>query len=178
MQIQVLNEINALPDRIHLALDTCVFFDAYKNPKKFQGFFELVKSKRITLTTTALVYFEFSRGFDTIRDFKKAEEGFSSIVDYVYPLRDLDEWAEKVKRVYRKDGKNVDITDMFMCALLLKYKNDMLVMSKNHKHFLTELYDIQAFIPLLGKNEVQTYCFYRYSEAKYVKRLKQLEKTI
>ena len=68
-------------------------------------------------------------------------------MDYVYPLRDLDEWAEKVKRVYRKDGKNVDITDMFMCALLLKYKNDMLVMSKNHKHFLTELYDIQAFIP-------------------------------
>lgn len=178
MQIQVLNEKNNFPERIHIALDTCVFMDAYKHPDRFQDFFVLAKNKHVTLTTTSLVYFEFSRGFDTIRDFNEAEEAFNSIIDYVYPLKDLDEWVEKVKRVYRKDGRNVDITDMFMGALLLKYKSDMLVMSKNHKHFLTEIFDIQTFIPLLGKNEVQTYCFYKYSEKKYLKRLKYLEKTI
>ncbi len=178
MQIQVLNNKNAIPDRVHIALDTCVFFDAWKNPEKFQKFFALMKEKEITLTTTYLHYLEFSRGFDTIPQFDQVDERFKKIIDYVYPINDLTEEVEKAKKIYRRDGRDVDIADFFMSALMLKFKKKILVMTKNHNHFLTDLFDIQAYVPLLRTNDIQTYCFYVFSENKYIDRLKKLEKTI
>lgn len=178
MQTQVLNSFNDIPKRCHLALDTCVFLDAYKNREKFRDFFILLKEKKITLTTTYLVYLEFSRGFDTLKEFNEAAEWFDKTIDLIYPVKGLEEWIEKLKLVYRKYGRDVGPTDFSLGALLLKHKEKIYLLSKNHKHFITDLFDIQAFLPLLRTNEVQTYCFYKYSEEKYVIRLKNLEKTI
>lgn len=178
MQIQVLHPGNDIPNGSHLALDTCVFFDAYKFPEKFQDFFSLLKDKKITLTSTKLVYFEFSRGFDTLREFRKAEEGFNTIVDFVYPIRNLEDQMEQIKLIYRKEGKDVDVSDMSLAALLLRYRSGFYVMTRNYKHFLTELFDVQTYIPILRTNDVQTYCCYKFSEAKYIKRLQNLEKTL
>jgi len=178
MQIQVINELNEIPDRAHIALDTCVFFDAYKNPDKFKDFFEYLKSKNSTLVTTQLHYLEFTRGYDTVADFTNADEFFNQTIDYLYPLKKLEDKVDMAKRIYRRDGKNVDIADFFMAALILEHREKVIVMSKNHKHFLTDLFDVKAFVPLLRKNDIQTYCFYQFSEEKYIKRLEDLEKTI
>lgn len=178
MQIQVLNEKNQIPEKITLALDTCVFLDAYKNPEKFKDFLGYIKDRGITLVTTKLHYLEFSRGYDTISDFDKADVFFNKTIDYLYPLRDLEDEVEMAKKIYRKDGKNVDIADFFMFALIIKFREKIIVMSRNHKHFLTDLFDVKTYLPLLGTNDVQTYCFYQYSEIKYVRRLRKLEKTM
>jgi len=59
MQIQVINNNNEIPELTHIALDTCVFFDAYKTPEKFEDFFEYAKEKKATLVTTKLHYQSF-----------------------------------------------------------------------------------------------------------------------
>jgi len=124
------------------------------------------------------LYLEFSRGYDTIPDFNKADKFFNQTIDFLYPLKDIENEVEMAKRLYRRDGKDVDIADFFMAALILKFKEKVMVMSKNHKHFLTDLFDVKMFIPLLRKNDIQTYCFYQFSQDKYIKRLCDLEKTM
>jgi hypothetical protein len=41
MQLQILGENNCIPQRTHIALDTCVFINAFKNPDSFKDLFDI-----------------------------------------------------------------------------------------------------------------------------------------
>jgi len=178
MQLQILGENNCIPQRTHIALDTCVFINAFKNPDSFKDLFEFFDHNNNPLTTTILNYFEFSKGNDTLVDFGVAKDWFDRIIkDFLYPVRLLEEEAEKIKLIYRKDGQKLKITDLFLAALAKKHKNDMLIMTKDHGDFIKDLFDIQAYMPYVHKSQVELYCFYRFSEDKYFKKLEKLERT-
>ncbi|MFA5157932.1 MAG: hypothetical protein WC451_01960 [Patescibacteria group bacterium] len=178
MQIQVLNGENDIPDFVHLALDTCVFIDAFHNPDKFQDFFVFLKKKNITLTTTYLNYLEFSKGFSTLKGFRDAEDFFNKTIDFYYPSKLLEESVEKLKYAYRSDAQRLGVTDLFLASLGLQFGDKMLVLTKDHGDFIKDLFNIIAFIPFNSNgNQVQIYCIYQLSQEKYAKRLLELEKT-
>lgn len=178
MQIQILGKNNNVPKNIHIALDTCVFINAFKNPLKFKDFFVYLADNGNIPVTTYLNYLEFSKGHDTMKEFFDIQNWFDQIVEYVYPLRDLTDWVEKLKLAYRRDGQSVGITDLFLSALAMKYKDQLMILSKDHGDFMTDLFEIQAYIPYLAsKRNVETYCLYKFSMKKYSQKLLDLEKT-
>lgn len=179
MQLKVISDENDVPEHSYIAVDTCLFIDAFHNPECFQDFFKYLEEKNIILTTTFLNYLEFSKGFDTIKGFNDSQTFLENIVKIIYPLRDLEESAEKLKLAYRTAGQKLQIPDLFLGSMGLKWPDKMLILTKNHSDFISELFDIECFVPFCGKkNSVQVYSFYRFSTEKYVKRLKDLSRTI
>ncbi|MCX6810191.1 MAG: hypothetical protein NTY30_00420 [Candidatus Berkelbacteria bacterium] len=178
MQIQTLSEKNDIPERVHIALDTCVFIDAFHNPEKFQDFFVYIKERKITLATTYLNYLEFSKGFSTIKGFKDAENFFNQTVDFYYSPHLLEDSVEKLKYAYRSDGQRLPIADLFLGSLGLQFGDKMLILTKDHGDFIKALFDVVCYVPYDGDgNQVQIYCLYRFSKEKYTKRLLELGKT-
>jgi len=125
----------------HILLDTCFFIDAGKSIllNGEQEYIELIDSFRArenVFVTIFPVAIEFYRGSDLIFDFEQKKNFLIGLVEKIIPIDpQIIENAYQLCLAYRKNGKDVEPTDIIIGATLGKYGDGVLLLTRNINHF-------------------------------------------
>lgn len=149
-----------------LILDTNIFIYAFQNPNEFGKFFNLIKTPHynVTITTTKQVLSEFLRGSTTETKLEEKKSFIENITEYYLPLTpDLDSHSELLLKSYKIDGKDLSITDLTLGSLLVKYQNNLFLLSGDQGDFPTTIFNRKSFITLLETNRIRGIGLYSYT---------------
>ncbi|HLB32298.1 MAG TPA: PIN domain-containing protein [Patescibacteria group bacterium] len=158
-------------DRKHILLDTCFIIECLRSNRNqetvYNDFIVALNNRHNTLAITDPVRFEFFKGCDTLLDRREKEALLASLNTYTIPtdVRVIEK-ADKLVSLYRREGKDIQITDIFLGATLIRYPQ-LLLLTSNHNDFPVKIFDRKAVIPLqLERGGIDVYGLYGYSETK------------
>lgn len=147
----------------HILLDTSVFIDSFLHPAEFGEFFNSFKAQGATLVSLDAVKIEFLKGAPNKEKYKQKEDFFDQIVDTCLPiipdtLLNLYELVQK----YKEEGKSLSITDLFLGAILMQYKNSLFLLTKNTTDFPTNIFNLKSYINISYTKGLHTYGVYNF----------------
>jgi predicted nucleic acid-binding protein len=131
----------------HLLLDTNIFRDAAGNSTVFAEFFNTLKKADITLATVDLVKYELLKGSATEEKYRQKELLITSIVDVILPLPlKTPDLTYELIRKYGIDGAAVGITDLSLGAMLMQYKRNICLLTRDTSDFMQNIFDLKFII--------------------------------
>ncbi len=145
-----------------LLLDTCVFIDAFSHPSEFANFFNKLKENNTTLVTIDIVLFEFLKGSPTESKFNEKKKYLEDIVEAFLPIRDYQTQVEKLIKDYKIESKDLSITDLYLGATLIKYKEKICLLTKDLSDFPAYIFERITFLNLLHSKTIHPYGVYCY----------------
>lgn len=146
----------------HLLLDTNVFIDCSLNPQVFINFLNSLKQNQITLTTIDLVKIEFLKGAPELNKFKEKESLFNSITDHIIPITaDITKNVYSLINKYKINGAALSVTDLYLGACLSKFKNNLLLLTKDTTDFPQNIFNIKSIINITYPRSIHLYGIYQ-----------------
>ncbi len=149
----------------HLLLDTNVFRDVATKPIVFRNFFNELKKTDITLTTIDLIKYELLKGSADIAKYKAKETFINEIIDACIPL--VPETLALVYdliKMYGIDGTALSITDLLLGAILMQYKQNIYLMTRDTTDFMQKIFDLSSIVNIPHNKGIFTYGVYQYTK--------------
>lgn len=145
----------------HILLDTSVFIDAFLNPVQFGEFFNNLRTQRTTLISLDVVKTEFLKGAPTVEKYNQKEEFFDQIIEACLPTtNETFINLYKLVQMYKEDGKNASVTDLFLGATLMQYKRSLFLLTKNTTDFPTNIFNLESHINISYTKGLHAYGVY------------------
>lgn len=149
----------------HLLLDTNVFRDVANKPTVFVEFFNKLKKEEITLVTLDVVKYEILKGSKDSEKYVEKVKQINDIVDIILPLpRTVDTLTYELIKQYGIDGTSLSITDLFLGTMLMQYKQNIFLMTRDTTDFMQNIFDLKFIINASHKKGIFTYGIYQYSK--------------
>lgn len=145
-----------------LLLDTGVFIDAFSHPSEFAIFFNQLKENNTTLVTIDTVLFEFLKGSPNEAKFNEKKKYLENIVETFLPIRDYQPQVEELIKDYKIESKDLSINDLYLGATLIKYKENIYLLTKDLSDFPTYIFERITFLNLLHSKTIHPYGVYCY----------------
>jgi len=146
----------------HILLDTNVFIDCSLNPQVFINFLNNLKENQATLTTIDLVKIEFLKGAPELNKFDEKERLFNSITDHIIPITaDITKNVYSLINKYKINGAALSVTDLYLGACLSKFKNSLLLLTKDTTDFPQNIFNIKSIINIAYPRAIQSYGIYQ-----------------
>lgn len=164
MDIQFSTVLIASIKHKHLLLDTNVFRDAVSKPSVFSDFFNDLRKEDVTLATIDFVKYELMKGSSNEIKYKDKEESIKNIIDTVIPIMpETYQLVYKLIQRYGIDGTAVSVTDLFLGAILMQYRQNIYLMTRDTTDFLQSIFDLTSVVNIpIGKG-IFTYGIYQYT---------------
>lgn len=151
--------------------------DANRNKNIFSNLIESLKNNNCTLVTINGVYHEFIKGRKSLEDYKLMFDYYRKIIDYELPFDlSIKENANTLIKVLLKRSSQISYTDILLLATLMKYNQNMYLLSKDKSDIPLFLFPVRATIPF---DTGETNCFYSiyfFDQKNYEKELERLLK--
>lgn len=165
MDIQFSTALIASIEHKHLLLDTNVFRDAVSKPSVFSDFFNSLRKADVTLATIDFVKYELMKGSSSDGKYKDKEESVKTIIDAVIPIvPETYKLVYKLIQRYGIDGTAVSIVDLFLGAILMQYKQNIYLMTRDTSDFLQSIFDLTFVVNIPNSKGIFTYGIYQYKE--------------
>lgn len=147
----------------HLLLDTNLFRDAAVKPNVFNDFFSQLKSLDVTLVTIDLVKYELLKGSSSSEKYIAKEELINGIVDAILPTStSLYSKVYELIKIYGIEGTAVNITDLFLGAMLMQYKPNIFLITRDTTDFIQRIFELSSVINIPHSKGIFTYGVYQY----------------
>ncbi len=147
----------------HLLLDTNLFRDAAVKPNVFNDFFSQLKSLDVTLITIDLVKYELLKGSSSPGKYIAKEEFINGIVDAVLPTyAPLYSKVYELIKIYGIEGTGVNITDLFLGAMLMQYRPNIFLITRDTTDFIQRIFELSSIINVPHSKGIFTYGVYQY----------------
>jgi len=165
MDIQYSTALIASIEHKHLLLDTNVFRDAVSKPSVFFDFFKDLRKADVTLTTIDFVKYELMKGSSSEVKYKDKEESVNTIIDAVIPVvPETYQLVYKLIQRYGIAGTAVNITDLFLGAILMQYKGNIYLMTRDTSDFIQSIFDLSFVVNIPFNKGIFTYGIYQYTK--------------
>lgn len=147
----------------HLLLDTNIIRDATNNPNDFNKFFNELKNSNITLTTIDFVRYEILKGSLNDAKYELREKLLHEILDTNIPVvPETYKLAYELIKMYRIHGSALHITDLLLGALLMQYKKNIYLISRDTTDFLQSVFNLSFIVNASFNKGIFTYGIYQY----------------
>lgn len=148
----------------HLLLDTNVFRDFPTKPTLYGEFFNMLKQNDVTLVTTDFVKYELLKGSANRTKYKEKETLIHNIIDTTLPtLPKTYELVYDLIEKYGIDGTALNITDLFLGAMLMQYKPNLCLMTRDTTDFIQNIFTVPHVINIPYQKGIFTYGIYQYT---------------
>lgn len=165
MDIQYSPTLIASIEHKHLLLDTNVFRDAVNKPSVFFDFFNDLRKADITLGTIDFVKYELMKGSSSDVKYKEKEESVNNIIDAVIPVvPETYQLVYKLIQKYGIDGTALSISDLFLGAILMQYKRNIYLMTRDTSDFIQSIFDLAFVVNIPINKGIFTYGIYQYTK--------------
>lgn len=146
----------------HILLDTNLFRDA-ANKSTLLDFFNTLKSHGATLITIDFVKYELLKGSFDLNKFKAREQSINNIVDVIVPVTPpvYSKVYELIKE-YGIEGTAISVTDLFLGAMLMLYKSNLFLITRDTTDFIQRIFELTAIINVPHAKGIFTYGVYQY----------------
>lgn len=155
-----------LPSKLNnafLFLDTNSFVTALNYEEFGKILFDL-KESSCSLLTIPSVVFEFTRGSDSIDSYNKRLRFLESLAD-IYPIeKSLNDMRNYVVALQKISG-GAEYTDFLLGLCTAKFSSAY-ILTENHKHFKTSIYDRVAVITLDTDDQIRNHGVYSINKTK------------
>jgi predicted nucleic acid-binding protein len=149
-----------------LLLDTNIFIDAFKNPSDFAAFFNVLKENDVTLLTVDPVIIEFLQGSGTQEKYVEKDKFLHEIIDTCLPVvKETFTNVFLLIKQYREEGKDLSVTDFLLGGILMQYKKNLFLMTKDTSDFPTNIFDLETHIIASHRKALQSYGIYSYTSS-------------
>ncbi|RJQ27816.1 hypothetical protein C4577_00630 [Candidatus Parcubacteria bacterium] len=147
----------------HLLLDTNIFRDAANQHTVFRSFFNELKKADVTLTTINFVKYELLKGSASANKYKEKEKLINDIIDVTIPvLPENFDLTFKLIREYGIDGTALDVTDLMLGSMLIQYKQNICLMTRDTTDFLQDVFELPFIINAKHNKGIFSYGIYQY----------------
>lgn len=148
----------------YLFMDTNVLLAMIKYPTLFADLLEQLSKIGCAFITIPQVVFEFTRGTETIADYKKRLEFLPANNISIYQInRHLSEF-EELPLIVHKVSKGISYTDYLLCVCLCKFTSSYLI--SEDRDIPTALFDRKHLITVDTDKDLRTFGIYAHSEIK------------
>ena len=138
---------------------------------------ESLKKNSCTLVTINGVYHEFIKGRKSIEDYKSMFSYYQEIIDYEIPFdSSVRENANTLIKVLLKRSSQISYTDILLLATLMKYNQNMYLLSKDKSDIPLFLFPVKATIPIDSGETNYFYSIYSLDQINYEKELEKILK--
>ncbi len=149
----------------HLLLDTNIFRDAANKPTQFISFFNDLKKADVTLATIEPVKYELLKGSADINKYKEKEKLIEDIIDVTIPFTTASfELVYELINIYGIDGTALSITDLMLGVILMQYKDNICLMTRDTSDFLQSIFELPFIINATHAKGIFTYGIYQYNK--------------
>lgn len=164
MKIVLPTEFFSVTKDKHLVLDTSVFIDAFIHLKDFGVLFNQLKIEHnVTLVTTEHVLIEFLKGSTTETRLDEKKAFFEKTIDAYLPCApDLLKSVLELLKLYKIDSKDLSLTDIYLGGLLVKYRKNICLLTKDLTDFPTHIFNRITYATLLETNTIRNYGVYNF----------------
>lgn len=152
----------------NLFFDTNTFIGALFFNETFGKLLGELRRKHCAFLTIPSVLFEFTRGSDTVEAFNTRLKFIEGLTDTIYPIERSLAGFEDLTITLQKIKEKMDYTDFLLCACLYKFSNSFLI-TENHTHFPTTVFDRSFLITIDTDKELRNYAIYKFSKEKFNK---------
>ncbi|HET7099281.1 MAG TPA: hypothetical protein VFI61_03555 [Patescibacteria group bacterium] len=147
----------------YLLLDTNLFRDAAVRPSVFNEFFNRLKSSGVSLITIDLVKYELLKGSSDLEKYKAKEKLINDVVDSIIPMiPQIYSNVHGLIKEYGIEGTAVNITDLFLGAMLMQYKPNIFLITRDTTDFIQRIFDLSSIINVPHAKGIFTYGIYQY----------------
>lgn len=147
----------------HLLLDTSVFIDASINFSEFEQFFNQLRSHNITIITIDAVVIEFLKGASDQRKLDTKFDLVNEIIETRLPIsNEIFDNIHNLLDLYKEEGKGVSMVDLLLGGMLVQYKPNLFLLTKNTTDFPTNIFNLTTHLNLLHRKSIQSYGVYNY----------------
>lgn len=147
-----------------LFFDTNLLILALSQQVQFANLFDKLKKRNCAFLTIPSVFFEFSRGADSVASYNEIVDYFKKLVE-IYPIQKHIDKMESEMLVLHKTNKSCDYTDFLLCLCLCKFRSAFLI-SENHKHIKSDIIDRVGLITADDGKEIRNLGVYSLTPAK------------
>lgn len=165
MKISLPEEFLSTIKNKHIILDTNVFIDGFNHPKEFGNLFNKLKDEqqKATLVTTEHVLIEFLKGSNTEARINEKKDFLERVIDTYLPYaKDLSDFIIDLLKLYKIDSKDLSLTDLYLGALLVKYRGHICLLTKDLTDFPTHIFNRVTYATLLEANTIRNYGVYNF----------------
>ena len=163
MEITYPQELIVFLKNKHLLIDTNIFRDATVKPSVFYKFFNELKGSDVTLATIDFVKYELLKGAANSNKYHEREILINSIIEVTIPIvPETYKFAYNLITLYGIDGASVNITDIFLGAILMQYKKNICLITRDTSDFMPKIFDLLFIINVPHGKGIFTYGVYQY----------------
>jgi len=161
----------------HILIDTNFLIDVNRNKNIFSNLIESLKNNNCTLVTINGVYHEFIKGRKSLEDYITMFDYYQKIIDYELPFDpSVKENADTLIKVLLKRSSQISYTDILLLATLMKYHQNMYLLSKDKSDIPLFLFPVIATIPINSGETNYFYSIYSFNQINYEKELEKILK--
>lgn len=149
----------------HLLLDTNIFRDFSSKSTSYTNFFNDLKKDNVTFATIDLVRYELLKGSSDNLKYEARDNLINDIVDVIIPVipKTCDLVYELIKE-YGVEGSAVGITDLYLGSMLMHYKENICLMTRDTSDFIERIFSLQFVINVQHQKGIYTYGIYQYKK--------------
>lgn len=149
----------------HLLLDTNFLKDVVFKPTIYKTFISELKKSDVTLAVIDFVKYELLKGSSGITKYKEREEFISSIADVTIPIMpDTYQLVYELIQSYGIDGSTIHITDLLLGAILMQYKKNIFLITRDTTDFIQAIFDLLFVVNAPHAKGILTYGIYQYTK--------------
>ncbi|KKQ91534.1 MAG: hypothetical protein UU16_C0046G0010 [Candidatus Woesebacteria bacterium GW2011_GWA2_40_7] len=149
----------------HLLLDTNVFRDFAAKPSVFTKFFNELKEADVTIATIDLVKYEILKGSASETKYQEKSKLIADIIDStITPIPRTFEIIYELIQEYGIDGASLNVTDLFLGAILKQYKRNIFLMTRDTTDFIQSVFDLTGVVNVPLNKGIFTYGVYQYTK--------------
>lgn len=155
-----------------LLIDTNFLINASKTPLAYAPIIAKIKSMHSLMVATPMVKVEFLCGANNARQQRTFEKYFNATVESLLPPdATINELAlDKLLPTYMGGPRTKSfVTDLFLGATLMKYDDNLMLLTANHKDFPTDIYERVSILHVTDSISITSYAFYKFSRIAYAK---------
>ncbi len=160
-----MNKLKESLFRKWVLFDTNILLKASRHPQKLLPILKLLQETQCRPVYCELIRAEFLQSVWQPELIEEMETFLIDLSIQMLPMTPMDVLTDEVMnmtRVLRKKKKTLpDLVDSYAAALVKKYKNNLILITSNHKHFAYNLNRIDILPIEISEEEVITIGFYQ-----------------
>ena len=78
--------------------------------------------------------------------------------------KDILDNADNLLQHYKEDGRAASITDLLLGLILMRYKTNLFLLTKNTTDFPTNIFTLATYVNLVYRKGIHTYGVYQYRQ--------------
>lgn len=149
-----------------LFLDTTAFIAALNYKKEFGELFKSLKDQGCSFLTIPSVFFEFTRGSDTLISFKTRAKFLTGLAD-IWPIeRYLDQIEQAMVVLQKLGSRQMSYTDFLLCVCLYKFPSAYLL-TENYHHIPVQVFERKGVITVDAGEDIRNHVVFQLSRQKF-----------